>query len=237
MKLGAEPKRLTILAGLLLVAAYVLYTNVFSGSSVPSTPAAVSTPSASAKVARAEGAAEVPPEISGPAPRAEAPRTAASKLLEFRPSLKSRRKAGGAGLSPLDATLRLDLLARLQEVKVSGGGRSLFDFGPAPLPKTPEPKVIPKPVQTVPPPPPPPPEPVKPQPPVITLKYFGYAGPTTQSRPTTAFFKDGDEIIRGEKGDLLKKRYRIEDIRINAVDIVDTQFDSKQTLNIEPKVN
>ncbi len=46
----------------------------------------------------------------------------------------------------MDPTLRLDLLAKVQNVNLEGGERNLFQFGAAPLPKTPEPKIIPKPV-------------------------------------------------------------------------------------------
>ena len=38
MKAGAEPKKIAILAALLIVAAIILYFNVFSGDSVPSRP-------------------------------------------------------------------------------------------------------------------------------------------------------------------------------------------------------
>ena len=48
----------------------------------------------------------------------------------------------------IDPTLRLDLLAKLQDEGPAGGARNLFQFGPAPppkadLPKGPEPHIVP----------------------------------------------------------------------------------------------
>jgi hypothetical protein len=222
MKLGADPKKVAILAVLLLIAGYFLYTNMFSGSTPQSASSAV------------RPRTELLPEIAGPAPRAEVRKTAPSRTQEFRPSLKPRKAGERVDLSSIDATLRLDLLAQLQDVKARGGERSLFDFGSAPQPK-PEPKIIPKPIYTVPLPPPPPPAPVVPPPPRIALKFYGYTMPAPQGAKR-AFFLDGEEILIGAEGDVLKKRYRVVKIGVNSVVMEDLQYKSEQTLPLEPQV-
>jgi hypothetical protein len=222
MKLGADPKKAAILAGLLLVAGYFVITNMFSGS----------TPQSASSAARAR--TENLPEIKGPSPRAEVRKTKPSRTQEFRPSLKPRKPGESVDLSSIDATLRLDLLAKLQDVKVQGGERSLFDFGSVPVAK-PEPKVIPKPIYTVPLPPPPPPVPVVPPPPRIALKFYGYTMPAPQGAKR-AFFLDGEEILIGAEGDVLKKRYRVVKIGVNSVVMEDLQNRSEQTLQLEPQV-
>jgi hypothetical protein len=222
MKLGADPKKVAILAVLLLVAGYFLFTNMFSGS----------TPQSASSAARAR--TEIPPEIKGPSPRTVV-KTKPNRLQEFRPSLKPRKPGESVDLSSIDATLRLDLLAKLQDVKAVGGERSLFDFGSAPVAK-PEPKVIPKPIYTVAlPPPPPAPPPPPPPPPRISLKFYGFTMPAPQGAKR-AFFLDGDEILIGAEGDVLKKRYRVVKIGVNSVVMEDLQFKSEQTLPLEPQV-
>jgi hypothetical protein len=223
MKLGADPKKVAILGGLLLVAGYFVITNMFSGP----------TPQTASPAARAR--TEIPPEIRGPSPRAEVRKTRPSRLQEFRPSLKPRKPGESVDLSSIDATLRLDLLAKLQEVKSQGGERSLFDFGSVPVAK-PEPKVIPKPIYTVAlPPPPPAAPPPPPPPPRITLRFYGYTMPAPQGAKR-AFFLDGEEILIGAEGDVLKKRYRVVKIGVNSVVMEDMQNKSEQTLPLEPQV-
>ena len=221
MKLGADPKKVAILAALLLLAGYFVITNMFSGS----------TPQSTSPAARAR--TEILPEIRGSSPRT-VPKTKPNRLQEFRPSLKPRKPGESVDLSSIDATLRLDLLAKLQDAKAQGGERSLFDFGSAPQPK-PEPKIIPKPIYTVAlPPPPPAPAAPPPPPPRIALKFYGYTMPVPQGAKR-AFFLDGEEILIGAEGDVLKKRYRVVKIGVNSVVMEDLQYKSEQTLPLEPR--
>jgi len=136
------------------------------------------------------------------------------------------------------ADVRLDLLARLQQVKFTGGMRSLFEFSqapPPPAPKAPEAKILPKMaarkfIGPMPPPPPPPPTPVvKPQAPPIPLRFFGYV---TASRGGSrrAFFLEGEDIHVAAEGELVKKRYKLVRIGVNSVIMEDTQFEGQQTL-------
>ena len=234
MTLGAEPKKVAILGGLLAVALVVFLVNSSGGegpvSSTAPSPAAAARPNAS---------------IAG-TPNAEEPRTPARgrgrASTEFRPTLRPKRGEDRPDPTTIDPTLRLDVLAKLQEVKVEGPHRSLFDFGQPEAPK-PDPKVVAasktpapsplvkpetdKPVDEGPPPPPP-----KPQAPPVPMKFFGYISPSKQ--PTKrAFFIDGDEVHVVREGDLVKKRYKIVRIGINSVVVEDTQFGQQQTVPLE----
>ena len=230
MKFGAERNKLMLLGALLLLAGYLIYANLFSGP--PSERPAAAVPK-SQSVLR-PGVAEV----GGPVPRAETRAQAPSALQEFRPSLKPKKSGEQPDLSSIDPTLRLDLLARLEQVSVQGGGRSLFEFSSPPLSGVPEAKVIPKPkIQTVPlpPPPPKPPEPeAKPPAPPIPLKFYGYVTPFGQGSKR-AFFLDGDQILVASEGEVIKKRYRVVRIGINSVVMEDLDFKAEQTLPLEPQ--
>jgi hypothetical protein len=230
MKVGAEPRKLAILGVLLVVAGYFVYTGVFSTPSTPAAPPTQAPPKAS--TARPENA----PEVGRPAPRPEVRETAQGGASDFRPSLKPRQAVERGDISSVEATLRLDLLARLRDVGLQGGERSLFEFSAPPLPKNAEPKVVPAPrIQTVAPPPPPPPDPVKPPPPPIPLKFYGWTQPFRQGAKR-AFFLDGEEILVGAEGEVLKKRYRVVRIGVNSVVMEDLQYKSEQTLPLEPQV-
>lgn len=248
MKVGAERKKIAILAGLGLVAAYLFYTNVFdSGEAAPS---------ASGRPAASAPGTVVAPKGVGPVPQ-DAARPNVTRLgsnrresREFRPSLK-RRPEDALDSSSVDPTLRLDLLTRLESVSVSNAGRNLFEFGSAPPvqvaegEKKPEPKIIPvRPVQG---PKPPPTEEemkatsaaAKPKAPPIPLRYFGFINPArggtvsagvaamaAGGAPGTkrAFFLDNEEVLVANEGELLKKRYKVVRIGINSVEMEDTTF-------------
>jgi hypothetical protein len=228
VKLGAEPRKLAVLAVLLLVAGYFLYTNISSDHPAPR----ASSPQPPASLT---GMARMP-ELAGPVMRAT-PRTTSQQpsIQEFQPSLKPKKGAGFSDLNSVEASLRLDLLAKLQDVRLQGGDRSLFEFTAAPLPKTPEPKIIPKPVQTVAPPPPPPQVAERPPAPPIPLKFFGYTTAFRQGN-RRAFFLDGDEILVASEGEVLKKRYRVVRISANSVVMEDLDYKAEQTLPLEPQV-
>ena len=130
MKLGAEPRKLAILAGLILLAGYFVYSNFMGAAGSPAPP-----PETRASVPRIAP----PPETGRPVPRTERPagsNDARLRVQEYRPSLKPRKEDERPDLSTIDPTLRLDLLARLQDVRIEGADRSLFEFSAAPLPGT-----------------------------------------------------------------------------------------------------
>jgi hypothetical protein len=226
VKLGAEPKKVVILAVLLAVAAVVYFMN--SSPSVGNSPSPASAPTAAARSAQAEQGAQAPVR----------PARGQRTLTEFRPSLRPKRGEQRPDPMSIDPTLRLDVLARLQQVNVEGARRSIFDFGqpPAPKPdpvkiaeakpKVPSP-IVPvdaKPAEDTPPP--------KPQAPPVPFKFYGYLSPTGQPQKR-AFFVEGEEIHVVREGDVVKRRYKIVRIGVNSVVVEDTQFGQQQTLPLE----
>jgi len=226
MKIGAEPKKVAILAVLMTAAGVLFYRNVFSGSEAPSPsrPAAATVrPATPAPV----GSGPVPPNIrrarSGPIQRS---------TDEFKPSL---RNVGD--VSKVDPTLRLDLLAKVVAVEREGGSRSLFQFSAPPAPPAPKvdvAKIIPK-----------TPEqikaeqaratssdPAKPPPPPITLKFYGYSSARVDGRKR-AFFLDGEDIYVVSEGDLIKRRYKVVRIGVNSVVMEDTEHKNQQTIILQ----
>ncbi len=221
MKTGLENKRQVVWLGILgIVLAYVFYANVLAPDDVP-VRTSVNQP------------AVRPDPIPGfgqqPAPevRARPPLRGSRTGIQFKMN-GERREIDPAAIDP---TLRLDLLAKVQSVTMNGGERNLFQFGAAPAPKVPEPKVIPRPATPV---DVKPAAPVKPPPPPIPLKFYGYS----QARPGAkrAFFLDGEDIIVAAEGELIKHRYKVVRIGINSVVVEDTQHKNQQTLALQEPV-
>lgn len=227
MKLGAnEPKKLVMLGVFGVVAAYLVYSNVFSGPSNREAPAA--TPGRAADVPAVPGA-------SAPAESAQSatvrPPASRGRSDEFHPVLRSKRPEDRIDPTKVDPTLRRDLLAKLQAVTASGPGRNLFQFGQAPvkeLPKGPEPQVPLKPLPVVTSAEPPKPT-GPPPPPPINLKYYGYSSPKVGGGKT-AFFLDGEDILVAREGETLKRRYRLVRIGVNSVTMEDTESKRQQTI-------
>jgi hypothetical protein len=139
---------------------------------------------------------------------------------EFHPVLRSKRPEDRINPMTVDPTLRLDLLAKVQDENGTGGARNLFQFWEPPatrgLEKAKEPVVVPAPVAPVlvsteq-------PKPLAP----IGLKYCGYS--TERKNGTkTAFFLDGEEILIASEGGIVKRRYRVVRIGANSVLVEDT---------------
>jgi hypothetical protein len=236
MKLGAERKKVAILVALLVVAGIVYFMN--------------STPGAEDSGYKSPAARPSAPTAAAPArPGAVASERAAVNRgrqaeREFRPSLRRKKNEPAPDPTSIDPTLRMDLLAKLQQVNVEGVRRSIFDFGQAPPPPsetkpavaavkgpkapnplTPPPPTDPKPVASNTPPPPP-------QAPPVPMKFFGYVSPAKQ--PTKkAFFVEGEDIHIVQEGDVVKNRYKIVRIGVNSVVVEDLQFKSQQTVPLE----
>jgi hypothetical protein len=226
---GAEPKKIAFLVALGALAGYLYFSNSGSGGSTTTPPASPAQPAAGARVlARSAGRGSVRVTQKG----------LNSNSHEFRPSFKFNN----IDPSTIDPTLRLNLLARLKDVQVEIGSRSLFEIGKEPQP--PEPKVVKEPKIAVenlfvgpkqpPPPPPPPPDPKAPP---IPLKFYGFVNPSKATN-RRAFFLDGEDIIIAGEGDLVKKRYKIVRIGVNSAVVEDTQFKSnnQQTLPLEAEM-
>ena len=234
---GAKPKQLITLGVLLAIAAYFY----FSGDSTPSGATTTSRPAASGTLG---------PATSPRVPTRQVSRSQRGQMKsfrnagEFKPSLKIPQDQP-IDRNSIDPTLRLDLLAKLQTVKIEGGNRSIFDFGAAPPPvqlavKEPKKIVVAKLWFTGPkePPPPPPPAPPKPEPPPppIPLKFYGFVN-QTKAGVKSAFFLDGEDIILASEGQLVKNRYKIVRIGVNSAVVEDTQFKNhQQTLPLVEEV-
>jgi hypothetical protein len=224
MKLGAnEPKKLIVLGGLVLLGGWLAYTNLFSGPSVSTTRTAA-LPVASEDAVSASTESEPPAGARAPVRRARSD--------EFHPILHPRRPEDRIDPSRIDPTLRLDLLAKLQSVELSGSGRNPFKIGPPPPKveplKGPEPKVDLKPVQADAKPAAPP---GPPSPPPINLKYYGFTS-APGNTAKTAFFLDGEDILVAKEGDTLKRRYRVVRIGITSVVMEDTDSKRQETIKL-----
>ncbi|MBL8221697.1 MAG: hypothetical protein JNL62_20850 [Bryobacterales bacterium] len=243
MTLGAEPKKVAALGGLMLLAAYSFYSNVLSGPDVPEGAKQSARPAA--------GVAPVAAPVT-PAAKETARRTEERKMLmgkqsvgDYHPVFKATNEKERPDPMKVDPTLRMDLVARLQNVTLSGGQRSLFEISNLPEPvatagKDPTIPVDPK--KTLlyarlaramgPDPKPVPPTPTpKPPPPPIPLKFYGYSTPQTGAK--RAFFLEGEEIHVIKEGDLVKKRYRIVKIGLKSVVVEDVEHKHEQTMPLE----
>ena len=234
MKLGTEDKKkvrvLGVLGAILLGA---MYYSFFSGPSVPS--------SAPAPAARPNSIADLPSTAVAPEPQAvRAPGRSSARGDEFHPVLRSRRPEDRVDTTGIDPTLKLDLLAKLQQVPPAGSGRNLFQFGAPPpkeLPKGPEPKVTV--ARLIGPPllgpadllPKPPVKPAEPPPVPFGPKYYGLATSAANGRKR-AFFLDGEDIIIRSEGETVKGQFRL--VRIGATQVVveDTTTKREQTVKI-----
>jgi len=224
-KVGADPKKIAILGGLVLVAGYFYFSNTNSGGGPASTLSTISRTAS-------PGAASHPTARS-------AFRTVqqAGGTREWKPSLKPKN----IDTASIDPTLRLDLIAKLKTVDAEAGTRSLFEIGTPPPAetKTLEPGPI-RPAQPFvgPVQPAAPAPPVEPKAPPIPLRFYGFVN-KTKVGDKRAFFLDGEDIVIAAEGDMIKKRYKIVRIGVNSAVVEDTEFKSnnQQTLPLEAEVN
>jgi hypothetical protein len=234
--IGAEPKKVAFLAVLLVVAGGTYY-----WMSRPDVPVGANTtpaPGTAAPATSTTTPSSVPPSTPRPATSSYGPRTAprggrtSSSTDDFRPTLKL---PDGLDVSRIDPTLKLDLLAKVRNVPVDGGSRSLFEFytpPPPPPPPVPKPQpIVPKPLteaeikaaeaKKAPPQPPPPPP--------IPLKFYGYSG-ALRSNVRRAFFLDGEDIVQAGENETIRNRYKIIRIGVNSAVVEDTVAKNQQTL-------
>ncbi|MFN7922466.1 MAG: hypothetical protein U0Q16_20345 [Bryobacteraceae bacterium] len=255
IKLGAEPKKVAAVAILLPIAAYLLYSNLTTDSmgppgGRPKTESKAETAKAEPKrgvAAKMQQSLEIPREaaVAGGAPRPnitrDRRRTGASQ--EWIPKIGGRRPEEQIDLSTIDPTLRLDLLAKLQNVTIRGGTRSLFEVGTAPpVTLPPDKKIKPgskpgdkkggeekapeiaasKPTAPAP--------DLKPPPPPIPLKFYGFVQGKDGKR---AFFLNGDDIFMASEGQTIQSRYKVIRIGLNSAVVEDTQHSNQQTIRLE----
>ncbi len=235
MKLGAEPKKIAIFVGLILLAAFLHFSGgeerprSTSGTAPVAAPVPVVSGSAGPRTV-------TPVAAKGAAPAR--PNNARRTSQEFKPVLRPRRVEDRIDPTTIDPTLRTELLARLGNVPIQGGSRPLFEFTAAPPPKAPDPgKIVPAkpvtmvkpiPVPLMPPGPSKPVEPVKPQAPPIPLKFYGFTA--ARGGAKRAFFLENEDVFVANEGDVVKRRYKVVRINLNSVVMEDTDFKQQQTL-------
>jgi hypothetical protein len=237
MKKGDAPWKVAVLGALVVVGAAVVYFNVFAGDSEPK--------SAPVRVVAVPAPVNAAPVITAPGRETAGGRRRASGngiVQEFK--LRQGVEPGAEKPDPatIDPTLRLDLLAKLQQVELPGSLRNIFQYGAAPPPPSVVPvmptgtkQIIVTDHRTPPPPPPPPPTtPPEPKAPPMTFKYYGYKVSKSDGRKE-AFLLDGEDIIIAGENDSVKLgRYKVVRIGVNSITIEDTQFKSTQTLQLQP---
>ncbi len=183
------------------------------------------------------------PVAAGAHPNVSAPATATPARVHtpIRRAATGGDRAGTLRLRPIDATqgdidptLRLDLLMRLQFIKPEEGGRNLFELGPAPL--TPQQMALLKNAPRLPPKPLPPVTPVNtgPAPLNIPLKYYGFVKGGAPNEPNRGLFLDGDNVLVGSEGEVLKQHYLVVELRDNSARLEDVQRKQGQTLPVVP---
>jgi hypothetical protein len=216
-----EPKKLIILSALVAVGGYLEFSDMLSSPS--------RTPAGTSAVAPVSPA---PAPGDGPIQRAT-PRPSRSRGQsdEFHPVLHSKRPEDRIDPAKVDPTLRLDLLAKVQQSNSPGPGRNIFQFGQPPVkPLPPEPKIDLTKAPLKPPGPVAPPTPAgPPPPPPINLRYYGFTA-AAGNASRTAFFLDGEDILVAREGETLKRRYRVVRIGTNSVVMEDTESKHQQTL-------
>jgi hypothetical protein len=251
--LGAEPKKLMLLGGILLVGVIVVWIEHRPDVAASTTPSQIVAPVRQAPEP-AGSARTADPVIPVPQRRTSVGGGGSSgagggfasgnarTMEDFHPSLKVK---DDQDVSKIDPRIRQDLLAKVRAVPMEGGSRSLFEFSKAPEP--PAPKVdpikpglavpVPAPAAAAPQPPKPPPGP--PPPPPIPFKYYGYAGKASDGQ-LQGFFREGDvstgDIFPAREGETIQNRYKIVRIGIKSAVVEDTTNHNEQTLALLEEV-
>lgn len=128
------------------------------------------------------------------------------------------RRLGGRDLN---LSLRLDRLARSEQVEYSGSGRNIFSME---VPVQIEAPIAPaRPIVTT-----PAPVSAPPKPPAIDLKYLGYA----QSKDNSfgAVFVRGEDMFLKKSGEIMYHRYKVGAIQPTSVQVTDLRYNNTQTI-------
>ncbi len=218
IKLGVDPKILVL--GLVAIAGALFWYNSRGEDETSSV--------AGSHVPAAQSAS--PTTLRTHPGRTRRPTTA----VNDRGSLRVRPIDASSG--NVDPTLRLGLLARLQNLEPPAGERNIFEAGPDPIAaaqaaaQIKAPKIVPGPVQ-----PPSYPQLSSGPPPInIPLKYYGFAK-SADSTPNSGFFLDGDNVLVASEGELLQKRYLVVELNARSAKLEDTEMKQSQTLQVVPE--
>lgn len=245
MTLGAEPKQLAALGGLVVLLLIVWWVMRDPSDSAATSSASQTTRATATTKGSPEGESPVRTRggqgVEAPGgPRRQGSRQALTAAVkEFKPSLKIDPD-NPIDPAQTDPTIRFVALNKVQEVGMAGGGRSVFDFG-AMTASGEELKpgaVNIKPVKVIPvygpeKPPPLPPPPPTPPPPAIPLKFYGFVHTARGIDQRRAFFMENEDIYIASEGDLIKKRYKLVKIGINSAILEDTMVkNNRQTIKL-----
>ena len=155
-----------------------------------------------------------------------APAKAAASAAPAKPA--TRRLASGKivpVVEPrLDPTLDLTRLSQSEEIKYAGNGRNIFVAGSVAVIKIEKPKghgvtdpdVVARQLPQI------------PQPPPITLKFFGFANRPGETKKV--FLSQNEDIFIAGEGDIVDRRYRVLRISPTAVDVEDVLNNNRQSL-------
>jgi hypothetical protein len=133
--------------------------------------------------------------------------------------------------SKLDPTLHPEGMLLSESLVYAGRGRNIFaapgEQAAVVAPKIPVPAATPRyvppvNVNTGPPPPPP-----------IDLRFFGTA--TRRDGRRQAFLLRGEDVFVASQGDIVSRRYRIDDVGTNAVSVTDLTNNNQQRLPMSPQ--
>jgi hypothetical protein len=204
MKIGAENRKKLIFGTALSVVAVLLFVRMIFDSSAPST--------ASASV---PGATQ--PGATAPAKE--------SRLAAHKAAVKSRVN------SDLDPSLRTDLLRTSEGIVYRGTGHNIFraesDLQQSLTPAICAPLGGPsrglrwcEPIRV----------PVRPLPPDIPLKFFGFA--SKPGEPKKIFLSQGDSVFIASEGDIIDRRYKVVRIDVTSVQIEDVLDNYTQPIRL-----
>ena len=155
--------------------------------------------------------------------------TPAAKTTATSNAPKATRRTASGKTVPvaeprLDPTLDLKLLSQTEEIKYAGNGRNIFVAGSMAQIEVPHgngtsAKEEAKGIQAPPPIPPPP---------LITLRFFGFANRPGETKKV--FLAQGEDIFIAAEGDIVDRRYRIVRILPMSVDVEDVLNNNRQSL-------
>ena len=122
----------------------------------------------------------------------------------------------------LDPTLDLKLLSQSEEIKYAGNGRNIFVAGSLPIEPPKKNGTTDTQIGGLHTPPP------IPQPPPITLKFFGFANRPGEMKKV--FLSQGEDVFIAAEGDIVDRRYRVLHISPTAVEVEDVLNNNRQSL-------